>query len=206
MSSGSRVIATVLYEDSSGVGGVSFGPHLLVMACLFDIVNGLRHELARAVDARPMNGDSRVINALTADFEGIARDGRRVLALLDADRIRKRLDLNGEATEDQVRATILANCPDKSRARVYFLGRNLEALLRALPECGMIGTSAELLARAVSKKHLNERDICLGAVARDAQRHVRDCLMQRFVGLRELVHELSRLAQDRVPSARGSQQ
>jgi hypothetical protein len=191
-----RAIVTILYEDQQ-VPRKEFGLHKLVKACVFDRVNGARHQVEGLLwDARPMKGAASVLRGCHDDFEGIARWGQPVFAVFDEDRIREALGLRRRATEREVLAAIQASCPKPELLRIVLLKRNLESVIEAAAECDPSLDRAQV-ERALRYKKPIDRDLVLASVSREIFRPARDCVLEKVPSLAQLVEALCRVIKRR---------
>lgn len=86
-------ILTILYEDQIGVELKSFGLHNLLLRCVCDELNDVAPwELGRRIEGHPKKGDAGVIRALEVDGRRLMDSGH-LIALVDDDKIRRRLGL-----------------------------------------------------------------------------------------------------------------
>jgi hypothetical protein len=177
---------TILYEDHRGPRQ-GFGLHALVVACVFDLVDGERHHVeSRLGDARPLKGVTNVLRACCEDIDLLAADGRFVVAVIDDDAIRRELSLPKKADESAVLQTIAKRSRDPQRLRVVLLHRNTESVLEAAAACDKTLDPARL-ERAIQRKDLLERDALFLALARERARPARDCILGRMPSMKKLV-------------------
>lgn len=191
---------TILYEDCRGQL-LNFGLHKLVMACVFDRLNGEAHLLYGAVRDYQAKGDANLLRKCCHDVEEIAPDGHPVVAVFDNDRIRRLLGLPTTTSDADVKAAIKSRKTSAGSMEVALLKENTESLLRSAQHCG-VDISADLVERAVERKELNARDVIFGRVANPEKRALRDCVLEKNDSLGELVRCLSSLLMPRLfPSA-----
>ncbi len=191
-----RVIATILYEDQRGPTQ-GFGLHTFIVACVFDRVGGERWQLEKALDGRPLKGDSNLLGRIREDAPSIAADGRHIVAVFDDDKIRSLVKLAPTAEAAAVRLAILRDCklPPESM-RVFLVEENTESVLEAIGAC-KADLSRDLLARALRKKHI-QRDAVFREAAVLRDRPVRDGVLTRVPSLCELVEHLTDLVRDEI--------
>lgn len=145
----SRVIVTVLYEDQRGpVRG--FGLHELAWRCVFDDVDHDPWVCRSSMEARPMKGISKLLHAIREDVPAIAADGRRVVAVIDDDAIRRELDLPQDAAREDVITAVLQQCRAPEVLDVVLLEENAETVVSAVAACDH-GLRHGLLERALRK-------------------------------------------------------
>jgi hypothetical protein len=192
-----RPKVTVLYEDSRGQRS-EFGLHRLVVAAVWDRegFTGPRHELERALEHRCMRGVDQVLRCCREDLEDIARDGRKVAAVVDEDVIRDKLQLPPSATVAEISEAVCALCPQSVRAQVsvWVLSRNTESVLKAARDCvkehRVDSPTDEQIERALRKEQL-ARDQVLSGVAKESHVKVRRCIEAKIPGLQGLVQWLA---------------
>lgn len=177
---------TLLYEDHRGPRQ-GFGLHALVVACVFDVIDGdRRHVEARLRDARPLKGVHNVLRACCEDIDLIAADGRFVVAVIDDDVIREVLKLPAKVDDEQVLRAIASRCRRPERLRVALLHQNTESVIEAAAACDKTLEAARI-ERAILRKDLLERDALFLALSRERARPVRDCMLDRMPSMRRLV-------------------
>ena len=181
---GGRVAVTVLYEDSRSKTG-DFGLHRLVVACVFDLINGLRHQVEGMVEDRPQNGAPKLLQACREDIADLACDGRSVVAVFDEDRIRRQLGLPPQCADEDIVREILNGCRAPERLTVVLLRRNLESVLLAARDCDP-GLDPGTVTRALGKDPL-ARDDVLHEIAKEHKREVRTAVLRQVPSLNELV-------------------
>ena len=120
----------VLYEDQLATSKPrSFGPHVLVLACLADRLQRPREHLEHHIDAHPCKGIGRLLalcrEPLLADRHAV------IFAVCDDDRVREHLKLPATACKLEVRETVAAGL-GSPRLQTVLLARNLETVLAAV--------------------------------------------------------------------------
>jgi len=184
----SSISATLLYEDQQGPSR-QYGLHAFVMACVFDLVNGLRHRVEQRVDSRPLKGNGNLLKSTRNESSRIAADGRRVFSIFDNDRVRDLVGLPHSASESQVRQEIMAGCVAQPAPTIFFLKENTESVLAAALTCDP-SLDPTLFGRAMGK-NLAERDVAFKQVATRATRATRDCILRSVPSVKELVEALA---------------
>lgn len=185
---------TILYEDqlNKSTRPEEFGPHLLLIACVWDEIDGKHHELAKAMkDCRPMKGSSKLLGTCKKDIEDITRDGRNALAVFDRDRAAHLLHLPRESSDEDIISSIMEACGLPERLYVLLLEENIESLIRAAGECDR-SISREKIAKALCKK-MNERDLVFRAVFKQDKRDIRNCILEEVPSFREIVKQAIQL-------------
>lgn len=186
--------ATLLYEDQLGPTR-RYGLHLFVMACVFDIVNGLRHRVEKCVESRPLKGNGNLLRSTRQDVGKIAADGRKVLSVFDNDRVRALLKLPADASDQVVELQIRSGYTGgEGSLDIFLLKENTESVLKAAATCTEI--DHELLASAVEHKNLLARDILFKRLATETHREARDCVLLSVPSIAALVTALSKLVHD----------
>ncbi len=182
MSVAGRIV--ILYEDQRGPTR-DFGLHQLVAACVFDVVDGQRHLLQRALDGRPMKGDSQLLKSCREDVPDISPGGDPVVALFDNDNVRRLLKLPREADLETVVREIKKGAVAAEQLHVFLLVENMESLIQAAGACDS-AISKEVLASAL-RKNLAARDVVLKGAARGDRRSVRDCMLAKVPSLKRVI-------------------
>lgn len=177
---------TVLYEDQRGPRQ-GFGLHALVVAFVFDAVDGERRHLeSRLRDARPLKGVHNVLRACWDDIDLLTEDGRFVVAVIDDDAIRRELKLPEDLGEKEVIRSIARRSKSPERLHVALLHRNTESVLEAAAACDRTLDAARL-ERAIRQKDLLERDALFLGLSRERARPTRDCILARMPSMKNLV-------------------
>ena len=115
-----------------------------------------------------MNGNSKVLASLRNDLQNFV--GTKVIAVLDNDRIRRTLNLAETATDDAVRAAILADCNHEGvDIFIGLIKENAESILEAARDCEA-QIDSELWESAISQKQLLARDIVFTKIATAASK------------------------------------
>lgn len=173
----------VLYEDSPGALPVAFGPHRFVLQCLADRLGLPWWELGGLVLGQPKKGNSQLRRACR---EARLYDlNRVVIAVYDDDRIRTMLGVAADACIQQVTGALRKEAVRPERLRVVLLERNIDDVVRAVQAC----RAAEGVQHR--KPTPDERDLILKDAATPANRHVRECVLQRVPSLAYLVDKLA---------------
>ena len=188
-----RPKVTILYEDARGPR-TEFGLHRLVLAAVrdSDAVTAPHHEVASALNPRPLKGIDQVLRTCREDLTYLACDGRKVAVVVDEDVIRDKLKLPPGTALQAVKENILTRCPEQVRPQVavFVLSRNTESVLKAAQTCVQEHRaetpSAEQFERAL-RKDLLARDQVLSGVAKDTHVKVRRCIEVKVPALGELV-------------------
>ena len=188
----SRPLVTLLYEDARGQLR-EFGLHKLIVASVWDQVGEAqeRHLLERALESRCMKGVERILTVCREDLADIARDGRKVAAVVDEDVIREKLNLSTAASVEEIKEQIRGECPPSARHQlaVFVLQRNTETVLAATRDCARecrAELDPSLVERALRKESL-ARDLLLSRFATQAQAAVRQCVLKKVPSLGDLV-------------------
>ncbi len=186
MPSGRRV--TILYEDQRGQKN-NFGLHRLIVACVFDEVDGERHRLEKLLEERPLKGNTKVLKTIREDIGGISHDGHPVVALFDNDKVRRLIGLEKDAADEEVIEALVAECPESQRSTlgIVLLKENTETVIEQLEQAGL-NVGRDLIQRALGKE-MGARDIMLVRASRD--RNVREKVLEMNESLRDLVKRLS---------------
>lgn len=123
-----RPLLTILYEDQIGVDLKSFGLHNLLLQCVCDEMDGVTWwELRRRIEGHPKKGDAGVIRALEVDGRHLLDSGH-LIALVDDDKIRRRLGLENGSCRKIVADGIRNKAPG---CDVVLLVTNTETLLKS---------------------------------------------------------------------------
>ena len=194
----SRVLVTILYEDQRGPTR-GFGLHKLVTRCVFDAINGERHRLEGALDGRPMKGSAKLLATCREDLDDIAADGRAVIAVFDADKAGKLVQLSGKLKREEIVTKITTNCSSGVRFFVILLVENMESVVQAVAPCDP-SIDRKLIDSALGKD-LAARDIVLSNAAREEARTVRECALKANPSLQELVTRVTALTRGGVGPA-----
>lgn len=174
----------ILYEDRRGPTR-DFGLHKLVEACVFDVVNGQRHIVHRALDGRPMKGDSQLLRSCREDVHDISPHGEPVAAVFDNDKIRRLLKLRPDAAEEQVIQEIKTGAVAPDQLHVFLIEANMESVVAAAGECDPL--MSKVVLREALQKNLAARDVVLVEAARAEKRAVRDCIQKRMPSFDRLI-------------------
>ncbi|HSO00830.1 MAG TPA: hypothetical protein VLS89_21210 [Candidatus Nanopelagicales bacterium] len=182
---------TVLYEDSAADGSLKeYGPHLLVRQCVADRL-GVESWTLRQLEGMPRRGASKLRNDCRRIPPQVGRDGRVIVAVYDADKIHRDVQLPATACKAQMKEILAAECAWRERLVIVFLEKNLETVLSAIRACSSQLVAEETWQRAVSRKDRNARDIILKEAARPPNRPLRELVLQRVPSLGYLVGKLS---------------
>jgi hypothetical protein len=179
----------ILYEDQRGPTR-ELGLHKLVEACVFDLVDGQRHLLARALDGRQSNGDAKLLRVCRQDVGDISPKGHPVVALFDNDRVRRLLGLSHQAERATVIAKIKEDCCAPAQLTVFLLEEKMESVVEAAGQCDP-STARHFLAEAL-RKNLAARDIVLKEACRGDKQAVRACILGKVPSLRPLIEQCAR--------------
>ncbi len=172
----------VLYEDQLATSKPrSFGPHVLVLACVADQLQRPRDHLERYVDAHPCKGIGRLLALCRAPI--LADRHERVIAVCDDDRVREHLKLPATACKTAVRDTIATGLG--TQLHTVLLVRNLETVLDAVMH--VLG-----LEPATDKPSPLRRDGILLRLAYNGTPDQRRDLLRRVPSLGYLVDKLAR--------------
>lgn len=174
----------ILYEDQRGPTK-DFGLHKLIEACVFNLVNGQRHLLVRALEGRQSKGDSKLLRVCRDDIGDISPKGHPVVALFDSDRVRQLLKLRREAEASVVIEKIKEGCRAPAQLHVFLLEENMESVVEAAGGCNP-SISRAMLAEALQKKPA-ARDVVLKEACRLEKQGVRDCILGKVPSLRPLI-------------------
>lgn len=178
-----RPLVTVLYEDQRGATK-EFGLHKFVLACVYDEIDGQHHVLFQQAEARPLKSNTKVLATLFEDAAEIASDGRRIVAVLDRDRVHEPLNLAATAEDDAVVKAIRERCAADVAITLVLLANNLESVLSDIAACGR-ALVQELLPDAL-RKDMAKRDIIFARAAALEQRALRECVQKRNGSIRLL--------------------
>lgn len=171
-----RVI--VLWEDQLAAGSRTFGPHELAVACVADALGtATRWELRTSFHPVLCKGAGNVKRRLAEDVGRFTRDGSRLVAVFDKDRVGELYDMTNDSCKSVLRETI-----EPVVARVVFLEDNVETL---------VSTAANLLSRPPPRKNPNERDRILMNLADASTRQLRDSLCAAVPSFQYLVRLLT---------------
>jgi hypothetical protein len=118
----------VLYEDEQVKGTRTYGPHMLLLACVADRVGGSSWELRASIDARPKKGDGNLKKVLDENGADLANAGP-LFALFDHDKVRACYGLAQEACKRDLLQAIRAHT--KGAPTVVLLEQNMEDLVNA---------------------------------------------------------------------------
>jgi hypothetical protein len=176
----------ILYEDQRGPTK-EFGLHKLIEACVFDIVDGQRHLLVRALAGRQSKGDAKLLRVCREDVGDISPKGHPVVALFDNDRVRRLLAMPREAQGATVIEKIKAGCCAPAQLSVFLLEQNMESVVEAAGQCDP-SISRAILGEAL-RKNLAARDVVLREACKGDKQGVRDCILGRVPSLRPLIEQ-----------------
>lgn len=121
-------LMTVLYEDQIAVQPTSYGPHMLVLACVADRVGGDPWALRARVVGIAKKGDSKLRAALRDDGGRLAKTGPLV-ALFDDDRVRTCFGVPKGSCKRVVLDMIAKEA--SGRPTIVLLERNMEDVIAA---------------------------------------------------------------------------
>jgi hypothetical protein len=196
MSPGLRIV--ILYEDQRGPTK-DFGLHKLVEACVFDVIHGERHLLGRALEGRPMKGDSQLLKSCREDVADISPGGHPVFAVFDNDKVRRLLKLPREADEETVVQAIKKGATAPDQLAIVLIEKNMESVVEAAGACDP-SLGAGILDDALRKKNLAARDIVLKEPAKGGKRSVRDCILDKVPSLKRLIDQCASCLIQGAPS------
>lgn len=185
----SRVLATILYEDSGPPQ--RYPPHQFVCACVADRLSRDIGSVLPLLDARPTNGVGELIKRVER-CDQIARDGRCVVAVVDGDRIRRCLALPGDSSVDAVEAALRKRAPSQTQLQGFVIQRNLETVLQAIEECFESDDLKEK-SRIARKKDPTARDLAFRMASKQEFNASRRCVLERVDGLARCVSFLADL-------------
>ena len=181
---------SILYEDSVANGNVkNYGPHVFVQQCVGDRLGKKRWEL-KTLEAMPKNGVSNVRVECRRIPPKIARDGRLVVAVYDADKIRREVELPITACKVEVKKVLKNECSWQDRLCIVLLDRNIETVVEAVRACEPTLVPDEIWEQAIKRKNLNERDIILTHAASPPKEALREQVLVKVPSLAYLVHKL----------------
>ncbi|CAN0509378.1 unnamed protein product, partial [Phaeothamnion confervicola] len=145
-------IVTVLWEDQRGVSVKSFGPDVLLKACVADI-RGV--ETKHLITAIPKKGVGNVLKALENDLRRLSNSGP-VFAVIDRDQIRN----SWQPAPPDCMTGLKERIKDKAPGNydIVFLVENIETLVAAC--CEALG-----LSRPTTKPNPDARDRILQRAA-----------------------------------------
>ncbi|MBI5498107.1 MAG: hypothetical protein HY904_24100 [Deltaproteobacteria bacterium] len=176
------VPSIVLYEDQLGQQVTEFGPHVLLIQCVADLLEQSPHELKKRLVPRPMKGKEKVARCLLEDLQNLACDFAWILVLIDGDRLREIAQLDNPRNEGDIRRAILKRHPvDGQKVVPVVLENNMESLLEACRRCwpGLpVGRKA--------KPSPIERDGVLNKIAWAPDMGVRQCVLNGCPALEQL--------------------
>lgn len=176
---------TVLYEDAAADGLVKdYGPHVLVCRCVGDRLDKERWELLQ-LEGVPKKGASKLRTECRRIPPQVGRDGRRVVAVYDADRIHKDVKLPATACKTQVKEILRGECAFGERLTVVFLERNIETVVEAVCRCAPV--EEDLRRLAIDRKDRNARDIVLKKASTP---EIRACVLRAVPSLAYLIDKL----------------
>jgi hypothetical protein len=174
----------ILYEDRSGPRN-RFGLHLLVEACVADLV-GKR----TPIDGRPLKGN-RNVKKSSENPERIGRHGEPVVALYDSDRAYELVGLTRQASREEVQAALRSASHRPDQLRVFLLDENQETVVRAAGDCDH-SIDRDQLKRAL-EKDINARDLVLQKAA--SSKATRECVKERVPTFGEFIAGVAGLIQ-----------
>ena len=176
----------VFYEDSQQHTENNFGPHVLALQCVCDLMPAQNvWSLGKEVKGLCRNGVTKLI----ADAKQLDDEERKVVAP-DEDRIREHLSLTPEASEDAV-VTELAARTGARVSNVVLIVRNMDDVARA---------AVDVLGRTLpaTKPTMNQRDtVCHALVA--SERRLRSEFLRKSPSFAKLVTCLHSLVERVAP-------
>src|SRR5262249_37973722 len=153
----------ILYEDQRGPTK-DFGLHKLIEACIYDIVDGQRHLLVRALEGRQSKGDAKLLRVCREDIGDISPKGYPVVAVFDNDRVRRLLGLAREAERALVIEKIKEGCCAPAQLFVFLLEENMESVVEAAGRCDP--SIARAMVDEALRKNLAARDVVIKEVCK----------------------------------------
>lgn len=173
----------IFYEDKAAAGATKqFGPHILLCACVADLLGVPMSELKHLMQGEPKKGDGSLLAACKVH----AQRGAPVpiFALFDGDQLRKLL----KSRDDSVEAlrTALEHRIASATIHPFVLEGNIDELVKAAAEC-----FDPPVTRTIIKAHI-ERDRILNRAAYDGNRAVRECIRTRKPGFAALVDAVAK--------------
>jgi len=182
---------SILYEDSAANGGVhNYGPHVLVQQCVGDRLGKSHWELKDSLAAMPKNGVSNVRVECRRIASRIARGGGLVVAVYDADKIRREIVRPATACKVEVKEVLKKECSWPDQLCIVLLERNIETVVEAVRTCEPTLVPEDIWVQAIKRKNLNARDIVLTHAASPPKRALRDQVLAIVPSLGYLVHKL----------------
>jgi hypothetical protein len=166
---------TVVYEDQLGEPKPNnYGPHVLLLSCVEDVVKHSRFELQRHVSPLPKKGDGNVKKHIAS----LPSSAGEHLVLFDHDRVRRCYKLSVSACKSQVLEAI--HSASKPLVGVVLLVENMETLV---DDC------CAVLRRPPPSKDRNARDAVLHAAA-VGEPAVREAILQKNPSFARLVKQV----------------
>jgi hypothetical protein len=177
-----RRLITVLYEDRAVKTYDNYGPHMLLLACVADVIAVDRWSLQSTIKAVAKGGDSQLKATLREEGADLAGAGPLV-AMFDDDQVRRCYGLRKDACKRAVLDAITNEATGSPT--LILLQQNMEDLIAAC---------CDVLGRPISVKKPSERDAILQAAAA-ADRPVRDAILRhdRKTAFDRLVRAVVRL-------------
>lgn len=180
---------TILYEDSRRQLSREYGPHELVKSYLADVLAIDRYDRRLKDDLVPIpcKGDSNLLKQIQRNGERLIRNGGWVIAVFDADKLHRLVDLDAAACKKALTGAVDERGPSIERLSVVLLEDNLETLFERLKELAEHELRCDWQAVIERKRHA-ERDRILTSLARDPQRDgLRRQLVQQMPSLAYLM-------------------
>lgn len=173
----------ILYEDQRGK--VKYFPlHTLVCACVADVVGCRVEAIEPLLNAIPMKGDSKLLEACRTDVPDMRE--HVILALFDSDKLHRLLKQPGD-TKLPILLGLLRSKIIDPRAKVYLLERSTETVVDAAADCLE-------LDRPKTKNNL-DRDKLLATAAWNGSRSSRDCIRDKVPSFATFVAVVAELVQ-----------
>jgi hypothetical protein len=197
----------LLWEDSlaSGMRPSQFGPHAFLVACIADVLSrterdwearwySVQRQISLRIESVACNGVDKLLERVPDP--NLYRGGRRVVAIVDGDKIQDRLP-----ARSPIAVQIRERAAQPALLHAHVLDRNLEHLLGRIKQCGGTIEDAELEA-VVDKRGkgvLPRRDGLLHRHAGIDRRGVREAVCVEaggWTGWPALVAELAAMVHD----------
>lgn len=145
-----KLAATVLYEDSYAISSARFGLHAAIVRLVADELPSVQvYQVEKALNAQPMNGVGRVLDALWKEPARHAPNGRMLVGCVDDDQLERALHERNLADA----AALKAASPLTMKVDLFALGRNTEALIGSA--ASIIACDESLLRAALRKDRLS---------------------------------------------------
>jgi hypothetical protein len=188
--------ATILYEDQAVEGEVTnYGPHALVLQLLCDRLgegSGInRWALKKFINGVPKKGASKLREECRLDRPRFGRDGRRVFAVYDADKICHQLKLPPQACKRQIIDVLRGESSLGDQLIIVLLEMNIETVIEAVCDCDPT-IPAKDREDAIVRKQLNARDRLLHRAA-SASRSLRRDVLGKVPSLAYMIDKLAGL-------------